>query len=258
MMQNRWLGYLIGLFLTAAVAGGSMMLPGELLRRQEADLIGKVVSLEETPRPTASRSEKKDSEESMDDLYEKIRLLNDRDPIDIQPREPSGNEMSMKEAIQEGEKQLVQLAALGAVPKSVLEYLGFKAAAKLGTIRTLGDDLAHSFWYIIYSPDPGISNLAGNLRVTLDAVTGKVYSILWQNKDGKDTMNAVDMGMAYVQYLNIQAKPQKVSGEGNYAFLLSKDGRLVIHVSPVDDDGLGMHISVGALAPPGASDRVSS
>jgi len=249
------MGYMMGLLLTASVAGGSMMLPGELLKRQEADLIGKVVSLEETPRPTAPRPEKKDAEESVDDLYKKIRLLSDRYTVDIKPSEPSGNEMSMKEAIQEGEKQLVLMAALGAVPQSVLEYLGFNAAAKLGTARDSEDGSVYSFWYISYSPDPGMSGLDGNLLITLDAETGKVYSAQWFRKHGKDKVNALETGLAYARYMNIQAKPMKVSEDGNFASFISKDGKLLISVYPVDDFGLGMHISIEALEPVKIPDR---
>ena len=74
-MNNRVLIYVAAMLAVALIVGLSIILPKELLYRQENNILGKIVSIEENP--TSSTREQRTDEEtdSIEELHRKISLL---------------------------------------------------------------------------------------------------------------------------------------------------------------------------------------
>jgi hypothetical protein len=245
-MRYGWIGYAVALIITLAMVGTSIILPGEFLRRQQGSLIGKVTAVEDSSRLNTNKPSNLNKQDSVEELYKKVRMLTPNNPQEIKPQEPSGNEMSMKEAVIEGEKQLTLLVSNGVLPEDVLDYTGFKVSAKLGTIGNFENGFIFSFWSINYTSVTDKSIRDGSLSIIVDAETGKIYSIQWFSKNLKHDLNSLETGIAFAKYLNIQAKPGKVSPKGNYAALISPDSRFLIIVNYIKPSDFGLQISVEA------------
>jgi hypothetical protein len=245
-MRYRWIGYAGALIITLAIVGTSIILPGEFLRRQQGNLIGKVTAVEDSSRLNTAKPSNLNKQDSIDELHKKVRMLTPKNTQEIKPQEPSGNEMSMKEAVIEGEKQLILLVSLGVLPKEVLDYTGFKVSAKLETIRNFENGFIFSFWSINYTSVTAKSIRDGILSIIVDAETGKIYSIQLLSKNMKYDHSPLETGIAFANYLNIQAKPGKVSPRGDYAALISPDSRFLIIVNSIKPSGFGISITVEA------------
>jgi len=232
---------MIGLLFTAAIVGISIILPGKLLQRQQEGLIGKVTSIEDIHRSASPQRSNIGKQDSIEVLQKKIGLLAGK----AKPCEPMGSEMNMKQAVKEGETQLVHLAALGAIPKEILDYSGVDIAAKLSTVQNPKDGFAFSYWNISYVSNPKISDVDGSLTILMDAETGKIYWIQWYAKNEQTVLNAEDMAVAFARYLNIRPNPQLLSSKGNIAQLDTSDKRFTIRVTPVEVSSVDS-ISYGA------------
>jgi len=215
----------------ALIVGLSIILPKELLYRQENNILGKIVSIEENP--TSSTREQRTDEEtdSIEELHRKISLLTGGYVEEGMPREElNENIMTMRQAVLSGERQLARLVALGALPDEVLDYANYNLIAYPVVRQNFQNRLTYSFWTIHYIPSHARGDLRGEFSLIVDGKNGKIYSVQWPSSKEEQRINTMAMGKAFAEYLNIEVSSETVERDDRYCVLFSADGRFVIVV----------------------------
>lgn len=253
-MRNRWISYTVVFLMAMAVVVTCIIAPGKLLHHKQNSFIGKVTAVEDLSSKNTDKLSNTHKQDSIEELYQKVRILTPGNAYEKNPREPGENEMNMKDAIIEAEKQLAQLVSKGVLPMEILEHTDYNVSAQLGSIRNLDSGFMFSLWNINYLSNSDKSGKNGSLYITLDAVTGKIYSIQWFSKNMKYDFNHLNAGTAFAKYLNIEAKPVKVSPKGDYASLSSPDNKFIIIVNSIKPSESGIKLSVEAIGTGSKSD----
>jgi hypothetical protein len=184
---RKWWKLLAAVLTTGCIVTGAVLLPPALARREDQDLIGvrKSQPMEATGgyryQPT---------------LLEKLTMLNVYSQQN--ERSPSGNELTMEQAVARAQEELTNLQKWDILPECQVDWTSGSIQADFYEVSYLEATPAMSwtYWTIECRTHNGKSGFSW--RVWMDAVSGKIYGVrlagVW--RDNPISLDASAQGMA--------------------------------------------------------------
>lgn len=163
---RKWWKLLAAALITGCIVTGAVLLPPALARREDQELIGvrKSQPMEATGgyryQPT---------------LLEKLSMMNVYSQQN--GRSPSGNELTMEQAVARAQEELAKLQKLGILPECQVDWTGGSILADFIEVSNLevAPVVSWTYWTIECRTKNDKSGFSW--QVWMDAVTGKPYGI---------------------------------------------------------------------------------
>jgi hypothetical protein len=188
-MRNKWLAYAASLVLTASVVTASLFLPQVLLQRQEDRMLGVDINQGQShllpeasyasapslsPTLTAGSSTAQPSY-SLENIVDKIRLLENASAESTYQHEPTEGEMTMKQAVACGIDQITEYMKAGAMLPLANFPDDYAVLATLNTIHSKTGETM-DYWSIKFAVNSDSTDRNSGINMLMDAVTGTILS----------------------------------------------------------------------------------
>lgn len=216
MKKYSILVHTVAVLFAALLITIGLYIPGLLLERQEADIIGLMRKQQINQKNPLSVSEVDPIPEiqrlSYDEFAWRIMLWKESDST-LSTREPYEDELTMEQASKQGVEELRELVHLGVIPKVDFDGLRLSSAALNTCVypptpqSDLNDEIGkYARWYMTYVSNGTVKR---EILISMDANDGRIYQIQIYFDDAEDIVEAMQMGSiakAFAHYHGIDTK----------------------------------------------------